>query len=161
MHAAILVLCLGDSVCGGWSKYLSCENVHVSTAASAPAKVPERHYGAIVFNCGLHDAKWRTPIADYQARLETMLGKMSADRIYFCTSTPGRDNETCGRTDAVVMRYNTAALEVMARHHIPVIDLHALCVPHPEWNLSPTNIHYTEGGYREMAKYIKAQIGHD
>jgi lysophospholipase L1-like esterase len=159
------VLCLGDSICGGWSKYIACEtpSVNCQSTPYALAHLVEwthgKRYDAIVFNFGLWDIKQHVSIEEYKRNLGLIIDCLKADRIYFCTTTPGREGEDKGRTPQKVEEYNRAALEVMRARGVKIIDLHALCLKHhqpgDDWRVG---IHYSEEGYQQMAHYIKHVI---
>jgi hypothetical protein len=159
------VLCIGDSIRYGYARHLPYESPHENCRSTRyaleqlPKWTRNRRYDAIVFNFGIWDAKEpRTPLDEYKRNLNLIINRLNADRLYFCTTTPGRVAEGEGVTPEVVERYNAAALEVMSERGVKVIDLHALCMKHPEWWKSAHNVHYTEEGYKQMAEYVKRAI---
>jgi len=158
------VLCIGDSIRYGYARHLPCESPKENCRSTryALAHLSEwtknRRYGVIVFNFGIWDAKEpRTPIDEYKRNLKLIIDQLKADRLYFCSTTPGRDGEEEGVTPEVVEEYNRAALEVMRERGIKVIDLYALCMQHREW-WRRHDVHYTEEGFTQMAEYIKHAI---
>lgn len=68
--------------------------------------------------------------------------------------------------DDVVLRLNTAAQQIMAAHHVPVVDLYgtvtAQCGAHyvncSICRMEPCSYHYTPSGYTMIAKPIAASI---
>src|SRR5262249_1223279 len=90
------VLCIGDSITHGWARQANMDCPHENCGSSR--KFLERledwqegkHWGTIVFNCGIHDVLKGVPVEEYKANLHTIIHRLHADRIYFCTSTPGR-----------------------------------------------------------------------
>jgi lysophospholipase L1-like esterase len=148
----------------GWAAHLACEQPRENCRSTryAMAHLSEwtknRHYDVIVFNFGIWDAKQpRTPLDEYKRNLNSIIDCLRADRLYFCTTTPGRVNERHEVSLQDVERYNRAALEVMRERGVKVIDLHALCLKHREW-WYPENVHYTDEGYKQMAEYVKRAI---
>jgi hypothetical protein len=158
------VLCIGDSITHGWAKHTTwaCPRDNCRSTRYGLIHLSDwtrgRRYGAIVFNFGIWDVKTPgTPIDLYKRNLNLIIDQLKADKLFFCTTTPGRANEAEGVTPEVVERYNRAALEVMRERGVKVVDLHALCLTHREW-WNPQNVHYTDQGYKQMAEYIKQAV---
>jgi hypothetical protein len=160
----VLLLCIGDSIREGWAEYIPCVQPHCNCQSTRfgiehiKGLTKRKHWSAIVFNFGLWDAGDGVGIAEYKSNLERLVTQMDADRIYFCTTTPGRPRADAKWHDEAIGRYNDAALDVMKRHNVKVIDLHALCMRHREWWKSDADVHYTDDGYKGMAEYIKHEI---
>jgi lysophospholipase L1-like esterase len=156
------VLCIGDSIRLGWAHYLVCEQPteNCGSSRNGVKKIDEwtknKRWRIAVFNFGLHDSHHGVPLDEYRQNLVNIIRHIKADRVYFCTSTPGRPNGLPGWKPEDIERYNRAAIEVMRAKNVRVIDMHALVARHPEWWLE--NIHYTEAGYRGMADYVKGAI---
>jgi hypothetical protein len=154
------LLCIGDSVRIGWAKYLACEQPKGNCRWSGNVKehlaewTRGRHFKDIVFNAGLWDVKKRVPLEDYKRNLNGIIDHLDAERLYFCTITPGRKGT--GWEPVMVDEYNRAALEVMQERGVNVIDLYTLAMSHREW--WQDDVHYTEAGYMEMARYIEQVI---
>jgi acyl-CoA thioesterase-1 len=156
------ILCIGDSIRKGWARYLNCDQPaeNCGSTRNGVKKIDEwtqnTRWHIVVFNFGLHDSTQGVPLDEYRQKLTEIIHHLKADRVYFCTSTPGRADGVPGWKLEDIERYNRAALEVMRANGVRVIDLHALASQHPEWWLK--NLHYTQEGYREMAEYVKNAI---
>src|SRR5262249_40668932 len=97
------------------------------------------------------------PLHEYCQNLTEIIRHIKADRVYFCTTTPGRPNANlAGWKPADIEQYNRAALEVMRANGVNIIDLFSLVNEHPEWWLD--NIHYTQQGYKRMAEHVKHAV---
>jgi acyl-CoA thioesterase-1 len=130
-------------------------------------------WDVIHFNWGLHDIKHVKPgtsevstdpthpslrtLAEYQANLETIIGKLKATgaKLIYCTTTPVAP-ETTGpyRRDEDVVKYNTAALKIMAAHGIVIDDLYAFAKPQLDKIQLPKNVHYTTEGSKILAGQV-------
>jgi len=135
-------------------------------------------WAVIQFNWGLHDLCYRNPeaktqgnrdkehgkiqvpLAEYKVNLDklaTELRKTGA-RLIWASTTKVPDDEI-GRFTGDERRYNDAAKEIMARHHIAIDDLYALSVSMPgELSLGPGNVHYTPEGYSRLARQVADSI---
>jgi acyl-CoA thioesterase-1 len=158
--AALLILCLGDSIRIGWAAYLPCtqpkENCQYSRygVEHLDEWTGHKHYRTVVFNFGLHDLKHHVAPEEYRHNLRTILQGIDAERVFFCTSTDG----TFYGGD--ISTYNRVAREVMAERGVKIIDLYTFTLNHPEWKKAD-GIHFTEEGYRAMAKYVGRRLTTD
>jgi hypothetical protein len=129
-------------------------------------------WDAIHFNVGLHDLKYLkdgqldkengkqvSSICEYKTKLDGicnyLMAKFPNTKLIFATTTQvpeGADGRFAG--DSV--KYNKAALEVMANHPSIVInDLYAYTFPnHEAWAIKPGNVHYSELGKSEQGKEV-------
>ncbi|MEO6873599.1 MAG: SGNH/GDSL hydrolase family protein, partial [Opitutaceae bacterium] len=62
-----------------------------------------------------------------------------------------------GRLEHSELAYNAAAVQVMREAGVPLDDLHALVVAHPNFQL-PKNVHFTPEGYAALADQVTAII---
>jgi hypothetical protein len=155
------VLCIGDSVAQGWAKYAHFQGPSENCRSSVYGLEhlsewqQDKRWKVVIFNFGLWDIKEGVSLDEYRSNLRKIIHGLNAERIFFCTTTPGRKGDWKGREPEKVIEYNNTALEVMRAEKIPVIDLHALMMAHREWW---TDIHYSEDGSKAMAKTVMAAI---
>ena len=132
------------------------------------------HWDVIHFNFGLHDLKYMDakgtyivpgpndrPLAspaEYAANLRAIVTRLkrTGARLIFATTTPVPAG-TLGRVEHGELAYNAAAEQVMREMDVPLDDLHALVVAHPEYQL-PKNVHFTPVGYAALADQVTATI---
>jgi lysophospholipase L1-like esterase len=162
------ILCIGDSITHGWARQIEWECPHENCGSSR--KVVERvaewqegkHWNTIVFNCGIHDVMKGVPIEEYKANLRTIIHRLHADRIFFCNTTPGRNEEPHGVEPEKIDRYNAAAMEVMRAEKVPVIDIYGPAMAHREWwRENSRDVHYTPEGYAKMAEIVQKAISNN
>ncbi len=131
-------------------------------------------WDVIHFNFGLHDLKFMDakgtyivpgphdrPLAspaDYAANLRAIVTRLkrTGARLIFATTTPVPGG-TVGRVGGSELAYNAIAVQVMRDADIPIDDLHALVVAHPEFQL-PKNVHFNAAGYAALADQVTATI---
>ncbi len=123
---------------------------------------------AVHWNNGLWDVTRRTMDGEclaspeeYRRNLERIIFELRARfpraKIVFATTTcvnpklPQVKNED-------VDAYNAVALEVMARHGVPIDDLHAVMAAHPEYIREDDLIHETDEGARVLARCVRESI---
>ena len=128
-----------------------------------------REWDVIFFNFGLHDLVYKdkdnkydvangkisVPIEEYEKNLEIIVAKLkeTTARIFFVTTTVVPENSP-GRKTEDPEKYNKAALKVMKRNKIEIVDLYkASLTIHPQ-NSKPGNVHYTPEGYELLARHI-------
>lgn len=131
-------------------------------------------WDVIHFNFGLHDLKFMDakgtyivpgpndrPLAspeEYAANLRAIVARLqrTGARLIFATSTPVPAG-TVGRVERSELTYNAAAEQVMRDAGVPIDDLHALVVIHPELQL-PKNVHFKPEGYMALAEQVTVTI---
>ena len=131
-------------------------------------------WDVIHFNFGLHDLKFMDakgtyivpgptdrPLAspaEYAANLRAIVTRLkrTGARLIFATTTPVPGG-TVGRVEASELAYNAAAEQVMRDTGVPINDLHALVVAHPEFQL-PKNVHFNPAGYAALADQVTATV---
>ncbi|WP_372751878.1 SGNH/GDSL hydrolase family protein [Labilibaculum sp.] len=133
-------------------------------------------WDVIHFNVGLHDLKYLangkldkengkqvSSLTEYQTNLDKickyLISEFPKAKLIFASSTPvpeGADGRIAG--DSV--KYNKAAMEVMAKYPSIVInDLYAFTKPNFEkWTLKPGNVHYNQLGKSEQGKKVAEVI---
>jgi acyl-CoA thioesterase-1 len=129
-------------------------------------------WDVIHFNFGLHDLKYvqdepdpsrrrpNVPIEQYEKNLEQIVQRLqkTGAKLIWCTTTPVPPGGTSDRVAGDENLYNEAAERVMKKHGIAIDDLCAYVRPHQsEWQL-PNNVHYTDDGYKALAKQVAASI---
>ncbi len=136
-----------------------------------------KQWDVILFNFGLHDlaridsahkydevnGKVEITIEEYKKNLTTIVNKLkeTTATLIFATTTEVPPNAK-GRLVQDVPLYNAAALEVMKKNGIQVLDLYTPSLTIHPANSKPGNVHYTEAGYELLAapiiKAIKAAL---
>ncbi len=131
-------------------------------------------WDVIHFNFGLHDLKFMDangtyivpgpydrPLAlpaEYAANLRAIVARLKRTdaRLVFANTTPVPAG-TVGRVEGSEVAYNTAAAQVMREAGVPINDLHALVVAHPNFQL-PKNVHFTPEGCAALADQVTATL---
>jgi len=130
-------------------------------------------WDVIHFNFGLHDLKRVHPEtgrgsnrADHppQAGLTVYVSQLlqitnrlkdTGARIIFATTTPVPAGGVRPHRDPEdVLRYNSAAVDVMNALEIPVNDLYAFALPRLDAIQRPVNVHFTEEGSRALGEQV-------
>lgn len=123
-------------------------------------------------NCGLHDIKAdprtgekQVPLPEYRRNLGEIVSLVtgSGKRLIWITTTPvdevqhQRHSRSFHRYEADLAAHNAAAAEIMERHGIEVIDLHAFTA-----GLGPDiyrdHVHFTPEVSARQAKFIRASL---
>jgi len=166
------VLLIGDSVSRGYTqaarKALAGKaNVHRAPANCGPTAsgiknldvwLGDGRWDLIHFNFGIHDRN--TPIADYVARLETLVERMqkTGARLVWATTTPIPDVAESRQTAASIVERNAAAAAVMQRHGVAVDDLFGFITPHLAEVQPPNDVHFTPQGYDRLGGQVADSI---
>ena len=123
---------------------------------------------AVHWNNGLWDVTRRTidgeclvSKEEYARNLERLIvefhGRFPKAKIIWATITPVDPAFPTARNDDIDA-YNEIALGIMAKHNIPVNDLHATMAAHPEYIRRDDLIHETEEGARVLARLVKEAV---
>ncbi|WP_299781663.1 SGNH/GDSL hydrolase family protein [uncultured Formosa sp.] len=137
------------------------------------------NWDIIHFNVGLHDLKYLkgrnlnkdgvqvSSIETYKLNLTNSCNYLKINfpktKLIFATTTPVPANAK-GRFEGDSIRYNKAALEVLANYpDIVINDLYTFTKPHLEaWAQEPGNVHYKDVGFlahgKEVARIISEQL---
>jgi len=177
-EAAPRVLLVGDSIVKGYyngvekalgesahcaryatSKFLS----HPDFLAELGLLLHRYPFDVIHINNGLHG--WGYTEEQYRAGLEALVAfikKESPDsKVIWCLTTPVRDSKDLSKPDAEsqprVEARNAIAAEIMAKHEIPVTDLHAAVVG-DDANFSQDGVHFSDAGRAIQAEKVAAAI---
>ena len=139
-------------------------------------------WDVIHFNHGLHDLKYvdeqgkntsskqtghiQIPVQQYEKNMAAIVARLkkTGAKLIFATTTPYPDRPAGPLREAgQAEKYNQAALRVMAKHNIPVNDLHAFALPRLKQLQKPRNVHFKPEGSRalaqEVAKHILKALG--
>ncbi|HEY1096136.1 MAG TPA: SGNH/GDSL hydrolase family protein [Alphaproteobacteria bacterium] len=130
----------------------------------------------ICVTCGLHDLRYDISKKTYQVPVETyaqnlgtifgMLKDLTAAKIFWQTNTPILEDiynnkpmipgtqRIYHRFEKDVLAYNEAAQHVAMQHHLDIIDLYAVMVPLCEQYMLDDGIHWTDEGYKIMAREV-------
>lgn len=114
----------------------------------------------IYFNNGLHGLT--SSDGEYRRGLEELIQFLRTNtraRLYWRSSTPitvaGSPEKLDEAQNAVVIRRNRIAQEVMVKHHIPTDDLYAVMLNHPEYS-AKDGFHYNDVGVAAQVEHIAA-----
>ncbi len=176
------VLIIGDSISIGYTPFIQkalapdINVVHnpgnggstVRGLDNVETWVGTREWNVILFNFGLHDlvrkdslnkydvkGKISVPVEKYKENLNRIVSRLrqTTATLIFINTTMVPEN-SAGRKIEDPAIYNAAALEVMRKNGIEVIDLYTASLTiHPE-NSKPGNVHYTDKGYELLAAPI-------
>jgi lysophospholipase L1-like esterase len=84
--------------------------------------------------------------------------KATGAKLLFITTTVVPPNEA-GRFEGDEIKYNKAALEVMKKHHISVLDLYKYSIDiHKKHALKEGDVHYTPEGYEALSEPVTEAI---
>ena len=131
--------------------------------AQIDSLVGKTPWDIIYFNFGIHDRK--TPAADYEQRLETLIARMqkTGAKIIFATTTPvPPDTKDGPEIVTQIAEKNEIALRVMKKHGIAIDDLYSFLAPQLQGIANPQDVHFNAKGYeimgQQVAKSIEAQL---
>jgi hypothetical protein len=171
------VLLIGDSISRGYTQDVrkamaGKANVHRAPENCGPTAngvkkidiwLGDGKWNVIHFNFGIHDRK--TPAADYEQRLETLIARMqkTGAKIIFATTTPvPPDTKDGPEIVAQIAEKNEIALRVMKKHGIAIDDLYTFLAPQLTGIANPQDVHFNAKGYelmgQQVAKSIEAQL---
>lgn len=167
------VLLIGDSISRGYTldtrKALAGKaNVHRAPENCGPTAnglkkidiwLGEGKWDVIHFNFGIHDRK--TPAADYEQRLESLIARMkqTGAKLIFATTTPVPPDTKEGPVQVTqIEEKNAIALKVMQKHGIAINDLHAFLLPQLEGIANPQDVHFNAKGYALMGQQVGRSI---
>jgi len=123
----------------------------------------QMHFDVIHFNNGMHG--WDHREDDYRAGFPAFLAAIRdhahGAKLIWANTTPVTlaahpDQYDSARTDRVKAR-NAIALEAVSAVGIPVDDIFALMLPHPEYH-DNSGIHFTEIGEQVQGKQVADEI---
>ena len=169
------VLLIGDSISRGYTQDVrkamaGKANVHRAPENCGPTAngvkkieiwLGDGKWDVIHFNFGIHDRK--TPAADYEQRLETLIARMkqTGAKLIFATTTPvPADTKDGPEIVTQIAEKNEIATRVMQKHGVLINDLHAFLAPQLEGIANPKDVHFNAQGYtlmgQQVAKVIEA-----
>ncbi|MBM3785785.1 MAG: SGNH/GDSL hydrolase family protein [Acidobacteria bacterium] len=175
------VLIIGDSISIGYTPHVKAmlegkaEVVHNPGNAAHSSNgwvrvnewIGKEKWAAIHFNFGLHDlrrmedGKHQVVLEQYELNLDriaAILVKTGA-RVTYATTTPVPKGELSPRRDrGDDILYNQAAVRVMKKHGIPVVDLWSYVRPNEDKLLPKPNVHFLKEGYEELARQVALEI---
>jgi lysophospholipase L1-like esterase len=118
-------------------------------------------WDVITFNFGLWDAAdWvNTSNEQYEENLRKIakLVVVSTDKPMYILTTevlPG----TPHRLNSRVIELNLIAEQVMTELGIPVLDLYTYSTQFPHLHIEPTDVHFTERGYKKLGRRIVREL---
>lgn len=175
------VLLIGDSISIGYAvpvrRLLAGRaNVHRIPANGGPTTngtfliddwLGRGTWDVIHFNFGLHDLKRlddgepQVPLEAYRRYLKLIAARLKKTRarLIFATTTPVPEGKVSPpRLPADVALYNRAAVEVMHEAGIEVNDLYGRVLPRLKELQMPANVHFTNAGSEELARFVAGAI---
>jgi lysophospholipase L1-like esterase len=179
--AAEPVLVIGDSISIGYTPIVTTllagkadVKHHVGNGAHTNNGVEKldswlgtEKWKVITFNFGLHDLKimengqHQVSLAQYEKNLDAIAGRLekTGARLLYVTTTPvpeGKLNPPRKPGDEVL--FNDAAVRVMTKHKIPVVDLYGFAEPQLAQIQTPANVHFTKEGSAMLADVVAKAI---
>ena len=116
-------------------------------------------WDVIHFNFGIHDR--RTPPADYEQRLETIVERLqkTGAKLIWATTTPvPPDTKDGPSATAAIVERNAIAARVMKKHGVAIDDLFAFITPHVAQVQNPHDVHFKGQGYDLLGQQVAASI---
>ena len=124
------------------------------------------------WNNGIHDAghnpartPLQIPLDAYRAHIDLIAGRLLAltPHVVWATSTPVHPqrpfrDDTWSWRNGELEQYNRAALEVAARHSLPVNHLHALVWSNVDAYLADDQLHLSPEGIDQCAGAVVAAV---
>lgn len=167
------VLLIGDSISRGYTlaarKALAGKaNVHRAPANCGPTATALKKldvwlgngkWDVIHFNFGIHDR--RTSPADYESRLETIVGRLkkTGAKLIWASSTPiPADWKEGPEMKTALEQKNTIAARVMKEHGVEIDDLFTFITPHLPETQNPKDVHFNGKGYDLLGKQVATSI---
>ena len=175
------VLVIGDSISIGYTPAVTTllagkadVKHHAGNAAhtnNGVARLDEwlgtEKWKVITFNFGLHDLKimenglHQVGIAGYEKNLDaiaTRLRKTGARLLYVTTTPVPEAIVSPQRNPGDVFLFNEAALRVMTKHKIQVVDLYGFAKPRLTEIQRKANVHFTKEGSAALADVVAKAI---
>lgn len=175
------VLLIGDSISIGYTepvRRLLRGKAHVSRIPvnggsttngiqNLASWLGDGRWDVIHFNWGLHDLKLaaeggrQVPIDQYETNLRDLVKQLQATgaKLVWASTTPvppGQQNPMRLTSDVPI--YNAAAKKIMDANGIPIDDLYAFALPRAGVIQRPSNVHFSDAGYQELAGQVAAAI---
>jgi len=164
----------GPENCEGTTK--GVQNIDRWLAKTGLGDSP-RQWDIIHFNFGLHDIKHIDPVSgensnnpkhpqqaelgQYKKNIEMIVGRLknTSATLIFATTTPYPDKVSGPlREPGMPAKYNKAAIKIMNRNNIIINDLYAFMLPRMNEMQQPENVHFTQEGYRALARKVAERI---
>ena len=175
------VLVIGDSISIGYTPAVTTllagkadVKHHAGNAAhtnNGVAKLDEwlgtEKWKVITFNFGLHDLKvmenglHQVGIAGYEKNLDAIAARLrkTGARLLYVTTTPVPEAIVSPqRNPGDVFLFNEAALRVMTKHKIQVVDLYGFAKPRLTEIQRKANVHFTKEGSAALADVVAKAI---
>jgi acyl-CoA thioesterase-1 len=175
------VLVIGDSISNGYTPGVTTllagkadVKHHAGNAAhtdNGVAKLDEwlgaEKWKVITFNFGLHDLKimengaHQVGIEQYEKNLDAIASRLlgTGARLLYVTTTPVPEGKlTPPRKPGDEVLFNEAALRVMSKHKISVVDLYSFAKPRLAAIQGTANVHFTKEGSMALAELVAKAI---
>lgn len=175
------VLVIGDSISIGYTPAVTTllagkadVKHHAGNAAhtnNGVAKLDEwlgtEKWKVITFNFGLHDLKimenglHQVGVTEYEKNLDAIAARLrkTGARLLYVTTTPVPEAIVSPqRNPGDVFLFNEAALRVMTKHKIQVVDLYGFAKPRLAEIQRKANVHFTKEGSAALADVVAKAI---
>ena len=175
------VLVIGDSISIGYTPAVTTllagkadVKHHAGNAAhtnNGVAKLDEwlgtEKWKVITFNFGLHDLKimenglHQVGVTEYEKNLDAIAARLrkTGARLLYVTTTPVPEAIVSPqRNPGDVFLFNEAALRVMTKHKIQVVDLYGFAKPRLTEIQRKANVHFTKEGSAALADVVAKAI---
>ncbi|WP_340113951.1 SGNH/GDSL hydrolase family protein [Maribellus mangrovi] len=139
--------------------------------------IGDTKWDLIHFNFGLHDLKHvdsitgensdnaedplQADLKQYKKNLKKIVEelKQTGADLIFATTTPYPDTVSNPLRDpGMSEKYNRVAIKIMNKNNIGINDLYTFAEPRLDEIQIPDNVHFTEDGYRQLAKKVADRI---
>lgn len=171
------VLLIGDSISMGYTVPVrellkGKANVHRALENCGPTTnglvklslwLGSNKWDVIHFNFGLHDLRLieagrrRITLEEYEKNLREIVARLKATdaKLVWANTTPiPGPASKLARVTEDAPAYNTVAEKVMKENQVPINDLYSFALPQSSKIQRPENVHYTDEGYRVLARQV-------
>ncbi|MFN0102324.1 MAG: SGNH/GDSL hydrolase family protein [Bryobacteraceae bacterium] len=175
------VLIIGDSISNGYTPVVTTllagkadVKHHAGNAAHTNSGVAKldgwlgaENWKVITFNFGLHDLKimengqHQVSVEQYERNLQTIAERLkkTGARLLYVTTTPVPEGKLSPpRNPGDEVLFNDAALRVMKKHKIHIVDLYAFAKPRLAEIQGKANVHFTKEGSAALAEVVVKAI---
>lgn len=118
----------------------------------------QAHADVVHVNIGMHG--WAYSEEDYATYFPALLAAIRKNapgaRIVWASTTPVRMDREGGATNARIVERNRIARAKAASEGIPVDDLHALMLPHPD--MHSDDVHFSKEGSALLAGQVAREV---
>lgn len=174
----VRVLLIGDSISRGYRHFAAeaylpeyrADNYATSKGIDNPALKKmialvlsqSDKFKVVCINNGLHG--WHLSTTEYKENLDSVISFIKENypsiKTYISLTTPLRTKDNVEKIDernALVIERNNAAKEIAAKYNLPVNDLYAPLIDHPEF-YAEDGVHLKDEAYKMLAGIIADSV---